>query len=368
MSGSSQAIMIAQKIAAGGGGLPAWITANANSVGTWYQMPGTNISSVEPASVPAGATGPTSKVDAWCSFSVDPTNSVVYSAANGGHTDYAGNEVDAIALNVSSPAWVESRAPTGAGSVTTTSDRYSDSRPASRHSYYGQLFDNHGGDSRLILVGGGSRYQNGGVVSATDAFGVASNDWSALATLTGQLAGWEVPMVCRDTRNGDIFMSGAPSAWVMAKWTKASNSWSDVNSSCPMACYKACSAWDSTRNKIFILGGQYSASHTYEPDTDTFAAITLSGAAAGSVSMEFAGMVYVPSLDVFLVRGPGSGGTVYQITPSGVCTTFSTSGGTGIAGTVATQICNRFLYVPVLKGCVVFPTYTGSGWYLRVEA
>jgi hypothetical protein len=46
-----------------------------------------------------GATGPVSKVIAWTGFSIDARDSSVYSTANGGHNDYAGNEVNRIRLS-----------------------------------------------------------------------------------------------------------------------------------------------------------------------------------------------------------------------------------------------------------------------------
>src|SRR4029079_191699 len=64
--------------------LPAWV--NALGVGQWTQIPNTHMSSVEPSPVPAGNTGPNSKVIAWTSFVIDPRDSTVYSPANGGHT------------------------------------------------------------------------------------------------------------------------------------------------------------------------------------------------------------------------------------------------------------------------------------------
>jgi hypothetical protein len=351
-------------------GLPAWV-ANAPNPGNFYELPGTALSSVPPAITPAGS--PDAKVTAWGTLVCDPVNSVIYGAANGGHTDYAGNEVDGIALNVANPAWVELRAPTPAASVTTAADRYLDGRPASAHGYYTVQFDSEGGSSRIIRVGGGSRWFDAGVIQATDAFGIASNDWSTLTSISGLLAGFENPAVCRDTRNGNIFMAGSPSQWVMAKWEKSTNTWSDVRSAATtelsFAAARTASAWDSTRNRIFFIGGTNAVKHVYTPDTNADAAITLSGASAAPVAALFdAGMVYIPSLDVFLARDVGAGGTIYQITPSGVCTTFATTGGGSIAAASTNAIYGRFQYVPNLKGCVYWPTYTSNCWYLRVEA
>lgn len=356
--------------AAGGGGLPAWITNNAPNVGDWYSLPSSNISAAEVASPPPGATGPAAKITAWNSMAVDTDNSIVYQAAGGGHGDYSGNEVDKIELNVASPGWVNVRAPTAS---VTTADHYSDGRPVSRHQYYGITFDNEGSDRRIILVGG-TRYADAQKMSTVDAFNIGSGDWSAAGTLTGGFSSTiyveEQYPVCRDSRNGNIFAFGS---FQVSKWTKATNTWSNPYREADgppyaAAAYGAASAFDSTRNRFFLLGGAYSARDIYTPDTNAVSTVTLSGGSSGSVASAGAmGMVYIPSLDVFLARQSGSGGTVYQITPTGVCTTFSTSGGASVPST-SNGPYNKFLYVPALKGCIYVPTYTGNMWYLRVEA
>jgi len=53
--------------------LPAWV--NALAIGQWLSVPNTALSSVAPSPVPAGNTGPQSKVIAWTSFVVDTRTS-----------------------------------------------------------------------------------------------------------------------------------------------------------------------------------------------------------------------------------------------------------------------------------------------------
>lgn len=352
--------------------MQAWVTTNAPNVGNIYEMPGTAMSLAPPTVAAAGT--PATKIEAWGGFAFNAITSTFYSAANGGHTDYAGNEVNLIAVDVASPAWTEDLAGTAAGNVIDTADHYLDGRPISRHGQYSPWFDNHGGDSRVLLFGGGARYSLGAttIVQATDAYDTASKTWSALATMTGQLAGFENPMICRDERNGNVYVAGGPSQWVMQKWTKATNAWSEVRSAATteliFAAVRTASAWDSVRNRIFMLGGSNAVHHVYTPDTNTDAAITLSGPAAVAVGALFdAGLCYVPDGDFFIARDGGdSGGLFYKITPTGVCTVFATTGGAAIPVPVANQIYNRIAYVPALLGCVMFPTYAGNGWFLRV--
>jgi hypothetical protein len=320
-------------------------------------------------------TGPAAKIEAWGGFAINEITSTIYSAANGGHTDWGGNEVNLIALDVASPGWIEDLASTPPASIIDTNDRYLDGRPTSRHGQYSPWFDNHAGASRVLLFGGGARYSTAAttVVQATDAYDTATRTWSALATMTGQLAGFENPAICRDQRNGDVYVAGSPSQWVMQKWTKATNSWSEVRSAATtelsFAAVRSAAAWDSLRNRIFIVGGSNACHHVYSPDSNTDASITLTGAAAAAVTGLFdAGLVYIPIGDFFIARdGGATGGTFYKITPGGVCTVFATSGGGSVPGTVANQLYNRMAYLPALQSIVWFPTYTGNGWVMRVE-
>ena len=100
--------------------IAAAATAIASAAGSsekgWMYRVGSGTSSTAPMAVqtyPAlGNTGPQSKAIAWTGFSIDTRDSTVYSAANGGHTDYAGNEVNRIRLSDNAPAWTEPHAAT----------------------------------------------------------------------------------------------------------------------------------------------------------------------------------------------------------------------------------------------------------------
>src|SRR5688572_17474908 len=121
---------------------PAWVAGLA--IGQWYEIPSTAMSSVAPNPVPYGSTGPSSKVVAWTSLVVDTRTSKVYSVANGGHNDYAGNEVDALTLETENPFWTEVLASTPSAQIPNPGDGssyYGDGRPVSRHSYYGVTLD-----------------------------------------------------------------------------------------------------------------------------------------------------------------------------------------------------------------------------------
>lgn len=343
----------------GGAGLPAWVSALA--AGQWYEIPGSNLSAIEPSPLPNGSTGPTSKVIAWTSMAVDETNSVLYQVAGGGHNDYAGNEVEKLALNVSSPAWVQVLAPTTNANLTETA-YYADGRPCSRHHYRGLVWN--ATDSRIMLVGG-SRW---GVTSATlrelDSFNIGSGTYSADNTHTNipeTVGVEEVKAMCRDARNDDIYVF---SNFNVAKWDQSTNTWSSPVSDQSVAFFSyEPAAFDSTRNKIALLAG--TTIEEYDPDANTFTTRTLTGTALGTTTE--AAMVYVPAIDSFLLRKAATGGTVHSINASTfAAAAFSTSDGGSIPAT-SNGPYNKFLYVPGLQGCVYVPSYTGNAWFLRVH-
>jgi len=95
-------------------------------------------------------------------MAIDTRDSTLYSVANGGHTDYSGNEANAIRLSDNAPAWVERRAPSssvGAGEQMY----YPDGRPTSRHTYYSQWMIE--ARNRVMTFGVGSRYGANGCAS-----------------------------------------------------------------------------------------------------------------------------------------------------------------------------------------------------------
>jgi hypothetical protein len=105
---------------------------------------------------------------------------------------------------------------------------------------------------------------------------------------------------------------------------------------------------------------------TYDLTGNTTTDRTLSGSGI-STATEYIGMDYVAALDRFIVRLPGSGTTLYLIDPATFAyTTLSTSGGDSIP--TDNKPMNKFRYVPLLKGCVFVPSYTGNAWFVRVHA
>lgn len=347
--------------------LPAWVSALP--IGGWYQIPNTSLSSIDPSPLPPGITGPESKILAWTSFVVDTRTSKVYSVANGGHSNYAGNEVDELNLELDQPAWIQRLAPTPNNQIVEEVTHYADGRPTSRHTYYGVTFNEI--NDRIMLVGGARfGFSFGYGISTMDSYNITANTYSPAGTHPNISPSGLATFIGFNTvgnpLTGDIYSFGNSAS---GKWTRATNTWTATGASgpSPWGVY-AMSAMDTTRGRILILGGTNGDRHTYTLLNNTLAQITLTGANAANVSGATEGaLVYVAAIDRYLARLGGSGATVYQVHPSTFdVTTFATTNGASIPSTQNGPF-NKFLYVPRLRGCVYVPSYSGNAWFLRVH-
>jgi chitodextrinase len=343
--------------------LPAW--ASGLAIGQWTQIPNTALSSVDPSPVPPGNSGPASKIIAWTSLVVDIRNSKLYSIAGGGHADYAGNEVDMLDLEVDQPSWTQVLAPTPTGQLTNCASYYSDTRPAARHSYYGVILNEF--EDRIMLLGGVFWCTSGGFHSAISSYNIGANTYSpptAHPNMDTSLANG-VAGIGRNPTNGDIYVAFN---FNLGRWTRSTNTFALLSpSGSPAAGNGAGVAYDTTRNVIYFLGGA-GATHVYTPTANSWTRVTVSGPNSADVLAANAhAMAYVAAMDSYLVRLGTAGGTVYQINAASFqATTFPTTNGTGVPGTVNGPY-NKFLYVPRLNGAIYVPDYNGNAWFLRLH-
>lgn len=343
--------------------LPSWRAPLA--VGQWTAIPNT-APSLAPLAVKTyptlGATGPAAKVIAWCGLSLDTRNSTLYSAAGGGHSDYAGNEVHAIGLAVNTPQWVERRAATAASQVLASRAYYADGRPTSRHSYYGVAFNEKRG--RILLLAG-SRWGDGYQTEALDGFNLATLDWDRAGTYPNAPAAVTTyfgAAVVEHKSTGDLYAFANYNAY---RWNNATNTWSAAVSGGTIYGIEAASALDSRRNRVLVVGGHGADRGLYTLGSATTASVTLTGTHASALNLPGNGMVYEPTLDAYLVRRPDAGGTVYRINAqTWAVSTFATTGGSSIPA-AQNGVYRRWLYVPALGGVVYCPSYTSNLWFLR---
>ena len=343
--------------------MPAW--RQGQTVGEWRQISNSALSAAPRAVNADGNTGPESKVIAWTGFAIDTRDSSIYSVANGGHHDYAGNEVNRIRLLDGAPRWTEPRASTPSSQATESTSHYADGRPTSRHTYYGALFNEVRGRA---MVMGGSRWGDGWPHSAVDGFNIAVNDWDRAGSYPNAPADFNDVIgsaAVDDKRTGDIYALANYAVW---RLSSASNTWSKLSSQGVNGQYSA-SAIDTKRNRILVQGGDANVRSVYDIAANTWQTVTFTGpnASAMTASDDGNGMVYDPGLDAYLLRKQGAGSTIYRINAQTFSVdTLPTTNGTSVPNTV-NGVWRRFLYVPQLKGVIYFPTYSGNAWFVRTS-
>jgi hypothetical protein len=345
--------------------MPAWRQGQA--VGEWRQIAGTALSSAT-ISVPTyptiGSTGPSSKVVAWTGFAVDPRDSSIYSAANGGHGDYAGNEVNLLRLSDNTPRWSEPRPATPPSQIVSNASHYADGRPTARHTYYGSVLNER--RDRIMLFSG-ARWGDGVSIFNMDGFNLSARDWDAARTYAdgpsatlGPANGWAT---VGHQASGDVYVVAN---YKVLRWSNAANTWTNLASTSAYGQYTA-TAVDTKRNRILMVGGAGSDRSYYDIASNTATNVTFTGSAAGLVNGTGNGLVYDPLLDAYLLRNRNAGDAVYRIDAETFAVEkLAVSNGAAVPAAI-NGVWTRFLYVPKLKGVVFFPTYTSGFWFLRTQ-
>jgi len=345
--------------------MPTW--RQGAVVGQWIQIPNSALSAA-PISVQTypslSGTGPQSKEIAWTGFSIDTRDSSVYSAANGGHNDYAGNEVNRIRLSDNAPGWTEPHASTPVSQITASASRYADGRPTSRHSYYGSVFNEARGRA---MVFAGARYGDGYMTGAVDGFNPSTNDWDMSAgfkDVPGAFTNSQGSALAIQKSTGNVYTF---SNWSIDRWSSSSNTWTNLNNNSSIYGQGAASAVDTTRNRILLVGGQNGEHSYFDIATNTVTTVSFTGAGASALTGTGNGLVYDPLLDAYLFRTSAAGGTVYRIDAQTFAVdTLTTTNGSGVQAST-NGVWTRFMYVPQLKGVAYFPAYSSNGWFLRTN-
>lgn len=349
-----------------GSGLPSWVAAL--SAGQWYEIPSSAPNAVMPVR---------GIINAWNSLAVDHRTSKIYSVANGGHTDYDGNEVDCFDVERENPIWTQRRASTTTTDTCVAYNAAGD--PCSRHSYYGVHLNAF--DDRIMLVSGVWACSSGTPqLPTTDSYNITANNYSAAGTHPDVPAALRAPdaVYTVDPNTGDIYGKNVFSTF--GRWNRSSNTWTvDLapSGSAPNA-QAAMSACDTTRGRIYIQGGTGSAHNYYDIGSNAWTQPTLTGARAADVaSAQRGSMQYVPALDSYIVRLSPAGNDVIKINAStfDAVTLPGLSGGTALQNNDPYTLpandgagpYNKFLYVPRLKGCVFVQGFDLNCYFLRLH-
>jgi hypothetical protein len=119
-------------------GAPGWFTSAAHKqwvtpVTNWLGASGVKdpLASTAPN---AGNTGHEAIITAWTGMGADQQRKTIWMAGNGGHADYAGNEVYACDLSVASPTWTRRRNASVAAPIGPVSySKWPDGTPPADH-------------------------------------------------------------------------------------------------------------------------------------------------------------------------------------------------------------------------------------------
>ena len=358
------------------GPLPTWLASLP--LWRWSAIPGTALSSVDPTPRPGGITGPRSKIDAWCGAGLKRSGSVYLIAAAGGHADYAGNEVDALALNTERPAWTQLRAPTANESIIDQAQFYLDKRPAATHTYYATQFID--ALDRLIVVGSSGlgdpsfpapppQFPYMGNARAFS-FDMRRNEWDDpdhIAHYPGR--GDYIACLCaRHPWSGDIYYSrNSSDGWY--RWTRSANRW-DKLAGVTRSPWYAGTAVDPRRNRMLIAGGYSPALAEMRLLSGAPAGIAFSGPAAGMLHavVNYPGVVYDEALDCYFVVH-NSGGQIRMLRVNAETANVDEAPIEGsLPPSRANGMHNAAQYVPELRGIVLAYRHDADVLFLRTSA
>lgn len=334
------------------------------------------MSSVEPAVRPLGATGPRSKVDAWCGAGLKREGSVYLIGAAGGHGDYAGNEVDALALNTATPKWVELRGPSPNSQIINNTQFYLDSQPSSTHTYSATQFIN--ATNRLMVfpsqgVFGAFPAAPEGFAYSGDSrsysFNMGAGSWDnpdAVARYPGG-GDWISCLCVKHPWTDDVYYArnAAKGFW---RWTRATNTW-DLMSNENRGTWYSGQAIDPVRNRMLIVGGYSGAAPEVRDLTGRVEAASFGGLGASAITLSgYPGVMYDEALDRFLVlHNNGSTVRLLVVNPSTWAIEAANTTGTAPSARV-NGIHNSAQYVPELRGFVFVNNYNGNAYFMRTSA
>ena len=351
---------------------PAW--RKALSRWQWKQIPGTDLSTVVPSPAVPGALS--ARIDAWNGLAADTRTNRLYSAANGGHADYSGNEVVELDLSGETAAWRMLRAAAAAASIAASDytkgafyDYYLDGRPASTHTYYALQFI--ASRNAIFKFGAGSLWGTGNESNwKTDAFSIASGDWHAAGTWpdAAPRGGATGAPVCKNPNTEEVYVA-TPAG--LKRFDPSSGAYTSVaawpeNST---AVYARACAVDPARNRVVFFGDAYrvpAGGLVYDVASNAMSRISFSGAAGDITAQNYHYAWYEAKIGRFLLK-TASSDKVYSIDPDTYAVAqVSTTGGASVPD-AANGVQSRWQRLPNLGGYAYYPR-SGSGiWFLAVE-
>jgi hypothetical protein len=351
---------------------PQWI--RTQPLNTWFAIAGT-VHAGSPAAPSDDPTDQFASSNRRLAFSgMGLRGNEIILAANGGHSDYSGNEVTSIDLSADSPAWVM-RSPASTSTAQNVA-YYPDGRPSSRHTYWSTIWSPT--NNRLMLHYSRFVYGSGVSFQDTNGFNLDNNTWDAQKKWS---AGYSAN--CMDA-NGDAYALGI-GYFALMKWTAATDTWSTVATFADSVnVHPVCH--DSKRNHLFALAWGDGQGNMLDGIAMSVSALRISGTTKTNITFNpsaaltqfqadqpsYAGMEYDPVNDQYLFYASASGSTsrVYVVKPNSTSVWDMqvlplTAGSATPPAAVGAGVFNRFRYVPALRGFVLLAAGTSELYFLR---
>jgi hypothetical protein len=296
--------------------------------------------------------------------------------AAGGHGDYAGNEVDALALNAATPAWTQLRGPTPNDQIINGTQFYLDDRPSATHTYYATQFI----DALNRMVVFASPGVNGPFPAApadfpytgatrSFSFDVTSGDWDSpnyMAQFPGH-GDFTACLCVKHPWTGDVYYSrNYGDGWY--RWTRVSNTWTRLSAATRGPWY-AGTAIDPRRNRLLVVGGYSAAAPEVRNLDGSSVTATFTGLGSSALTLSgYPGVIYDESIDRYLVLVNASGSIrALRIDPETWLVDEPTMSGMAPVPRM-NGIQNSIQYVPELRGFAISNSYHGNVYFVRTGA
>jgi hypothetical protein len=353
---------------------PAWLVRVA--AGQWVEIAGSSFAQLGPSMTKPPATWSGSNndiIDAWNGLAVDRRNSTLWSCWNGGHDNIWDNSVNSLTLETDRPAWTRQLAASDWRLVQQSSDRYTDGRPASSHSYTSlQCIE---AANRVVRFGVGAASIQGARTHDCASYRLDTNREEAADTIPVlPFNPVETPWtVVAEPGTGDVYVAYGRTIY---KLSAGASAWQDVGGP-TITNFKGlgmAAAVDSRRRRALFVGGSPTGIYSpcvpsvFDLASHQMSNIALGGSRSTALSFDYGpGIDYVPDLDLFLARTPDAGGQILSIHPQTFAVEpWTTTGGTSIPA-APQGVFTRFRYLPNLRGLIYVPSYAANAWFLRTS-
>lgn len=372
--------------------LPSWLASAP--VNQWVAAPGTVLqgsAAWEPMPTGGFFGSQLGLVNAEGGTGIDEATSTLYQF-NGGHLDYAGNELVSVCLENTLPAW-QTRCSRSVGSAIKPYNAggsdwaYNlDNKPNSRHAYQGTHFLRKLG--KYFAIDGFTWPNANARTLEPSTWDADSGNWDAPGTWTWVGTHYSsTPGIYAKHPVTEHIYYGAGGGYSIYRLNTDTKAWSLLNSS--FGSYlptTECGTIDITRNALAVMSTKAGTATSQfkfflihlvsglmsEVSFTASAALT----AFQALNTNHAGLHYNFDQDAYYYYfgGTGQGGQVWKITPTSsntgwtieqmVMTGATVPDGVGVANG---NLLTRFRYVPRLKAVVALPSAASQIYVARVS-